>query len=291
MSSVVFLETLSYPWLYPIVFNALSLSSRWIFLQVYFCWTANKEDGLKMAVPRNIYLIQNVNLCLSRISPYVRESKTGSEILDSRFGSLVGSELLELYSGFQSPGFRILVRQGKISRILKYRFPYLRWGEGGGGEEGGRWTRIRSILNNEAKKVWPARIRCSFTRSGHEVVATDNQGFCRTTIRITKIDHKWSPTTILKMDKPKMTPDLIWLTPLMISTFLLSDHRIKTWSYPRVYFLYWLLWPQFFWCRGRLQRLEIDLGAGRPVGATDGIFMYRQIVHPVAKTEYGRVIT
>ena len=77
----------------------------------------------------------------------------------------------------------------------------------------------------------------------------------------------------------------------MISTFLLSDHRIKTWSYPRVYFLYWLLWPQFFWRRGRLQRLEIDLGAGRPVGATDEIFMYRQIVHPVAKTEYGRVIT
>lgn len=76
------------------------------------------------------------------------------------------------------------------------------------------------------------------------------------------------------MDKPKTTPDVIWLTPLMISTFLLSGHRIKTWSYPRVYFLYWLLWPQFLWCRGRLQRLEIDLGAGRPVGATDGIFMY-----------------
>ena len=151
-------------------------------------------------------------------------------------------------------------------------------------------ARIWSVLNNEATKVWPACIRCSFTRSGHEVVDTDNQGFCRTTIRITKIDHKWSPTTILKMDKPKMTPDLIWLTPLMISTFLLSDHRIKTWSYPRVYFLYWLLWLQFFWCRGRLQRLEIDLGAGRPVGATEGIFMYHQIVHPVAKTEYGRVI-
>ena len=64
--------------------------------------------------------------------------------MDSRFGSLVGSELLELYSGFQSPGFRILVRQGKISRILKYRFPYLRWGEGDGGEEGGRWTRIHA---------------------------------------------------------------------------------------------------------------------------------------------------
>ena len=211
--------------------------------------------------------------------------------MDSRFGSLVGSELLELYSGFQSPGFRILVLQGKISRILKYRFPYLKWGEGGGGGEEGGWTRIRSVLNNEAKKVWPACIRCSFTRSGHEVVDTDNQGFCRTTIRITKIDHKWSPTTILKMDKPKMTPDLIWLTgPLMISTFLLSDHRIKTWSYSRVYFLYWLLWPQFFWCHGRLQRSEIDLGAGRPVGATEGIFMYHQIVHPVAKTEYGRVI-
>ena len=29
---------------------------------------------------------------------------------------------------------------------------------------------------------------------------------------------------------------------------------------------------------------------GRPVGATEGIFMYHQIVHPVAKTEYGRVI-
>ena len=36
---------------------------------------------------------------------------------------------------------------------------------------------------------------------------------------------------------------------------------------------------------------EIDLGAGRPVGATDGSFMYCQIVHSVTKTEYGRVIT
>ena len=122
-----------------------------MFLQVYFCKQGGRaEDGSSQKYID--YFIQSVNLCLSRakISPHVRESKTGSEVLDSRFGSLVGSELLELYSGFESPGFRIL--QGKNFPDSKIQIPLLKRGRGRA-EVRREWAGIRSILNNEAKKV------------------------------------------------------------------------------------------------------------------------------------------
>ena len=61
--------------------------------------------------------------------------------MDSGFQSLVGFQILELYSGFQSPRFQIL--QAKFPPILESGFPYMgrtvsitrgRGGRGGGGD-------------------------------------------------------------------------------------------------------------------------------------------------------------
>ena len=53
------------------------------------------------------------------VSLHGRESKK----VDSGFQSLVGFQILELYSGFQSPRFRIL--QAKFPPILESGFPYM----------------------------------------------------------------------------------------------------------------------------------------------------------------------
>jgi len=71
-----------------------------------------------LAIPRTTELVHVLQCLIYRIPVFV----SGTWILDSN--RLWDPGFLELFSGLQSPEFRI--PQGKFSRIPKFEFPYMR---------------------------------------------------------------------------------------------------------------------------------------------------------------------
>ena len=141
--------------------------------------------------------------------------------MDSGFQSLVGFQILELYSGFQSPRFRIL--QAKFPPILESGFPYMgrtvciTRGRGGGGDgtpdfKWGGWSNGGQKLNPPKKSLGlttkpkkipgpninPRRILCQISRASLVVLYSEN--YATTNLQIVLNTPKKS---LLKSIHPK----------------------------------------------------------------------------------------